>query len=68
MQIPDGHAGEIWTDVLGWSEGEVVIGEDGWADFKSPAGSVSVWAKKDARGREEFGDKALEKGVEGLKV
>ena len=28
MQVPDGHAGEIWTDVLGWSKGEVTIGED----------------------------------------
>lgn len=28
MQIPDGHAGEVWTDVLGWSQGEVTIGDD----------------------------------------
>lgn len=28
MQIPDGHAGEVWTDVLGWSQGEITIGED----------------------------------------
>jgi alpha-amylase len=70
MQIPDGHAGEVWTDVLGWFEGEVVIGEDGWADFKCPASSVSVWVNKDARGREEFrvGDMELEKGVEELKI
>lgn len=77
MQIPDGHAGEIWTDVLGWSQGEITIGDDvslylpsqynfnfntdtkicqfqGWTDFRCPARSVSVWAKKDARGREEF--------------
>lgn len=30
------HAGEVWTDVLHWQEGEVTIGEDGWADFKCP--------------------------------
>ena len=28
MQIPDGHAGEVWTDVLGWHQGEVTIGDD----------------------------------------
>ena len=75
MQVPDGHAGEEWTDVLGWSQGTVTIGEDvsdfrregcqgdelivcamqGWADFRSPPRSVSVWASVKARGREEFG-------------
>lgn len=55
MQIPDGHAGEVWTDVLGWYQGEVTIGDDGWADFKCHERSVSIWAKKDARGREEYG-------------
>lgn len=55
MQLPDGHAGEVWTDVLGWYQGEVTIGEDGWADFKCHERSVSIWAKKDARGREEYG-------------
>lgn len=28
MQIPDGHAGEKWTDILGWSQGEIEIGDD----------------------------------------
>ncbi|KAF5389701.1 hypothetical protein D9757_006050 [Collybiopsis confluens] len=55
MEIGKEHAGEAWTDVLGWSEGEIVIGEDGWAEFRSPAMSVSVWVVKDAHGREEFG-------------
>ncbi|ORX40476.1 putative alpha-amylase [Kockovaella imperatae] len=48
------HAGEKWTDVLGWHQGEVTIGEDGWADFSCPAESLSIWAKVDAKGREEF--------------
>lgn len=26
----------------------------GWADFKCPAHSVSVWAKKDSKARDEF--------------
>jgi len=28
MQIPAGHAGEVWTEVLGWSQGEITIGDD----------------------------------------
>ncbi|BGP17291.1 hypothetical protein JCM10213v2_005309 [Rhodosporidiobolus nylandii] len=56
MQLPGGeaHVGEVWTDALGWYEGEVTIEEDGWATFKCPAKSVSIWTKKDARGRESF--------------
>ncbi|SGY14170.1 BQ5605_C010g06087 [Microbotryum silenes-dioicae] len=54
MQIPDGHAGEKWTDVLGWYQGEVTIGDDGWAEFSCHERSVSVWAKVDAKHREEF--------------
>lgn len=48
------HAGEKWTDLLGWHGGEVTIGEEGWAEFRCPARSVSIWTKTDARGREEF--------------
>ncbi|KAI5481134.1 alpha-amylase, glycoside hydrolase family 13 protein [Pseudohyphozyma bogoriensis] len=57
MQLPDGHAGEKWTDALGWFEGEVTIGDDGWAEFKCHPHSVSCWTKTDAKGREEFGKK-----------
>jgi len=55
MEVGAEHAGEKWTDVLGWHQGEVTIGEDGWAEFMCPARSVSIWTKTDARGREEFG-------------
>ncbi|CEQ41970.1 SPOSA6832_03728 [Sporobolomyces salmonicolor] len=55
MQLPDGHAGEVWTDVLGWQQGEVTIEEDGWATFKCPTKSAAIWTRSDARGREEFG-------------
>lgn len=55
IEVGKEHAGEKWTDVLGWRQGEVVIGEDGWADFFSPAQSVSIWTKTDARGRDQFG-------------
>ncbi|KAJ7154655.1 alpha-amylase [Mycena filopes] len=54
MEVGKEHAKEKWTDVLGWHQGEVVIGEDGWADFRCSAMSVSVWVRSDAKGREEF--------------
>ncbi|GAA6005838.1 hypothetical protein JCM10207_007245 [Rhodosporidiobolus poonsookiae] len=59
MQLPggDAHKGEVWTDVLGWWQGEVTIEEDGWATFKCPSKSVAIFAKKDARGRDSFGKK-----------
>jgi hypothetical protein len=48
------HAGEKWTDILGWTQGEVEIGEDGWAEFTCPGESLGVWAHEQAKGREEF--------------
>lgn len=55
MEIGKEHAGEVWTDILGWTQGEITIEEDGWAEFKCPGESLSVWAHTDAKGREEFG-------------
>lgn len=69
IEVGKEHAGEKWTDVLGWYQGEVTIDEgksgvckrwlsltkaEGWATFKSPAESIAIWTKTDARGREEF--------------
>ncbi|KAJ9108076.1 hypothetical protein QFC19_002541 [Naganishia cerealis] len=54
MEVGKEHAGEVWTDVLGWHTGEVTIGEDGRAEFRCPAESVSIWVNKDAHGRDEF--------------
>lgn len=44
MEIGQHFAGKKFTDFLGHANGEVIIGEDGWADFHCEAGSVSVWA------------------------
>ena len=55
MHVGEMHAGEKWTDVLGWEQGEVEIGEDGYGLFRCPGVSVSVWVNKDAEGREKFG-------------
>ncbi|KAF8320734.1 putative alpha-amylase [Clavulina sp. PMI_390] len=54
MEVGKEHTGEKWIDLLGWHQGDVIIGEDGWADFRCSARSVSVWIKEDARGRDEL--------------
>ncbi|KAK4951661.1 hypothetical protein LTR66_013836 [Elasticomyces elasticus] len=48
------RAGEVWTDVLGWGEGEVRVDEMGFGGFRCAGGSVSVWVNRDAAGRERF--------------
>ncbi|XMO70856.1 alpha-amylase [Luteolibacter sp. AS25] len=43
MEMGTDYSGKKFHDILGHVEGEIAIGEDGWAEFKCPAGSVSVW-------------------------
>jgi len=54
MHVGEMHAGEVWTDVLGWQNDEVVIGDDGFADFTCGQTSVSIWVNKHAEGRDRF--------------
>ena len=54
MHVGSEHKGEVWTDVLGWEQGEVEIGEDGNGLFKCPGTSVSIWVNKEAAGRDKF--------------
>ena len=46
MEIGQRHAGKIFVDYLKKHTAEVEIGEEGWAEFHVPAGSVSVWVQK----------------------
>ncbi|KAI1639119.1 glucan 1,4-alpha-maltohexaosidase [Biscogniauxia mediterranea] len=57
MHVGEVHAGEVWTDVLGWSDREVTIGEDGFGVFVCGQTSVSVFANRDADSREKFTEK-----------
>ncbi|KAF3940656.1 Alpha-amylase [Dactylella cylindrospora] len=56
MHVGGEHTGEVWTDVLGWAQGEVVIDQDGWGNFTCPAVSCAIWVNKDAPGRENLGE------------
>lgn len=57
MHVGEQHAGEVWTDVLGWSDREVTIGEDGFGLFVCGQTSVSVFVNRDADGRDKFAEK-----------
>jgi alpha-amylase len=52
MFVGERHAGEVWTDLLRWCPGEVVIGADGWGVFPVGHRSVAVWVDAKATGRE----------------
>lgn len=47
MEVGKQHAGEKWTDVLGWHEGEVTIDEEGWGDFKCSVSWLFVYRQGD---------------------
>ncbi|KAF4636596.1 hypothetical protein G7Y89_g1482 [Cudoniella acicularis] len=74
MNVGRLHAGEIWTDVLRWCWGEVVIDEDGWGVFRVGPRSVSVWVSETARGRERLDELVFDhhffnfKDVDSIKV
>lgn len=46
-RLPAGQPGEVFVDLLGNHSGQVVIGDDGWADFPCAAESVSVWVSRE---------------------
>ncbi|MBD1393053.1 alpha-amylase [Mucilaginibacter glaciei] len=46
MEIGKAHAGKVFVDYLSKHDAEVTVNEDGWAEFFTRAGSVSVWALK----------------------
>lgn len=55
MYVGEAHAGQKWTDVLGWGDGEVEIGGDGFGTFPCGSCSVRVYVRSGAKGRDKFG-------------
>lgn len=51
MFVGSACKGEKWTDVLGWSWGEVVIDQFGDGLFHVGPRGVGVWVKEGAKGR-----------------
>lgn len=54
MHVGREHKGEIWTDVLGWSQGGVTIDEAGNGMFPTSAASMAIFVNTNAAGREKF--------------
>lgn len=54
MHVGKEHRGETWTDLLGWSQGEVVIDDEGNGKFQASATSMAIYVNKDAKYRELF--------------
>ena len=55
MFVGELHKGEVWTDVLGWQDREVHIGDDGFGVFSVGSCSVSIFVNSKAMGRDRFG-------------
>ena len=48
MWIGERFAGERFFDALGKCPEAVCVGEDGWAEFRTESGSVSIWVRAGA--------------------
>lgn len=56
MEVGKERAGKVYVEALGWMQGvEITVGDDGWAEFRSPAHSVGIWVPKDAARLSEMG-------------
>ncbi|RMZ75114.1 hypothetical protein DV737_g5449, partial [Chaetothyriales sp. CBS 132003] len=60
MFVGKAHAGEKWTDIMGWAWGEVSIDEFGTGDFPVGPRGMGIWARKDARHREKMNRLVIE--------
>lgn len=47
MEMGKQYSGKTFVDILGKNKTEIIINEEGWAEFYAPAGSLSVWVVKD---------------------
>ncbi len=48
MYMGTGFAGQTFCDAIGACPDPVVIGDDGWADFRTEGGNVAVWVREKA--------------------
>lgn len=59
MLVGREHAGEVWTDLLRWCPGRVVVDGEGFGEFMVAGRSVSVWVNERAQGRREVDEFVL---------
>lgn len=53
MNVGKECAGQIWTDIMGWSWSAVQIDENGWGSFPVGPRNMGVWTWKDSERRKE---------------
>lgn len=54
MNVGQQHAGEVWTDVLGFEWSAVTIDEDGVGQFPCQRNSMACFVSDEAQGRYQF--------------
>ncbi|RMJ27106.1 alpha-amylase [Aspergillus sp. HF37] len=54
MHVGRNHAGELWTDILGWCADTIAIDQRGYGIFPVGTKSVSVWVNAAAEGRQHL--------------
>ncbi|CAI6335176.1 unnamed protein product [Periconia digitata] len=54
MSVGIDHAGELWTDVLGFEWSAVVIDDEGWGRFPCQKNGMACFVNEVAKGREQF--------------
>lgn len=54
MEVGKDKKGKKYVDILGWTQGEIEVNQDGWAEFLAPSMSVGIWVLEDSKSREEF--------------
>jgi alpha-amylase len=54
MLVGSNHKGEVWTDIMNWAYGDVLIDDFGYGVFPVAARGISVWVLKGAKGRDKI--------------
>jgi alpha-amylase len=66
MCVGKQHAGEVWTDIMGWAWGEVTIDQAGEGVFPVGHKSMSVWVDKNAPGRKKMDKLVFDDDIYGI--
>jgi alpha-amylase len=60
------HAGEVWTDIMGWAWGQVTIDRAGEGVFPVGHRSMGVWINKGAAGRKKMDELVFDDDIYGI--
>lgn len=66
MCVGKQHAGEVWSDIMGWAWGEVAIDRAGEGVFTVGHRSMGVWVNKSAPGRKKIDELVFDDDIYGV--